>query len=510
MSGKITRSVVSGAAWSGISQIVSQGLRFVSIIFLARILTPEDFGLIAMVSIITTIAGNLIDFGFIEVLIQRKEITRQHLVTSFWVILMTGTLLCILVVSLSHLISLFFNDSRVGPLLSVTSIIFIIQSSAAVHSALLRRKLLFFQAALADMADAFGYILGALSAAYAGLGVWSLVIGNICGNTPGVILRWILSGWRPGFSFHLSSFQDLWKFGLNILGTRLVYITLDKLDYLVLGKFLLPAALGFYSQAFRIARIPSDSLGAIGNRVILPALSLVQDENQRLQQALLRGESFLSIIGLPLFFGMAVVAPELVLVLIGSQWIPSILPLRVLCISGAIAVLNIGVPAVFLAKGKPGVNLKLSLLQMGLLIPSLLFAVRYGILGVSITVSAISLIVWLVRQIFVHQVINLSFKNYLLSLRPALIASLIMTIGLLILRYLLNQFFNPSVLVLLVLDLFWGAALYIASLKIGRSRAFAEIISLLSEMLHPLWKSAGLHNPNQDHKTARSKPYRES
>ncbi len=488
MSGEITRSVVSGATWSAISTFTIQVMKLIAGIVLWRWLSPDDFGLLAMVLIVTAIAGNLIDIGFIEAVVQRRELTSQHLVSVFWLILATGVFLCLLVFGLSPLIARFFDTPQVGPLLAASSSIFVIQSAGAVHSALLRRRLQFFKAAMADMGDAFGYIIGALAAAYAGLGVWSLVIGNITGCIPGVILRWILSGWRPSFYFSFAAIRDLWKFGINNVGTRIVYVILDKLDFLILGKTLLPEILGFYSQALRIARIPSEGLWAVGNRIGLPALSKVQDQKQRLQRGVLKGESYLAIIGFPIFVGMCIMAPELVMVMQGPQWIPSILPLRILCVSGCIAVLNITVPAVFMARGRPDINLKLSLVQLVLLVPLLFLGVRYGAAGVAAVISGVSVVTFLVRQRFVHAVIDLSFKSYLLSLRPAVLASLAMALVVLAFHYALTSIIQLPDLPLLVLEVLIGAAVYISTLKLGKSRAFSEIISLLKEMLSPYGK----------------------
>ncbi len=499
MSGNITKSVVNGATWSGISQVLGQGLRFISLIILARILSPDDFGLVAMVTVVTSIAMNLVDGGFIEVVIQRKDITEEHLVTLFWVILFSGTMLCIIVTSLSPVLSTFFNNSRVGPLMAVSSSIFVIQSTASVHSALLRRRLQFFKLSIADIGDSIGYMIAALPAAYLGLGVWSMVIGNIASTIPGVALRWRFSGWRPYLAFNLSSLKDLWKFGVNNLSMRMVGVVIGQVGSMITGRFLFAATLGFYAMASRITTIPSTILGSIGNRVALPALALVQDEPQRLQRGLLRGEAFLSIIGVPIFIGLAVIAPELIMALVGSQWIPLILPLRILCISGCISILNIGIPALFLAKGRPDIDLKLSLIQLALLIPALLIGVRFGLTGVSIALSAASVVSWLMRQIFVHQVIKLSFKEYLLSLQPAFLASTIMAAIILAVHYALITIFALPDVSLLIIEVLCGAVTYIAALKIGKSRAIDEIINLLTEMVKPYGRliNIRMHSPNR-------------
>ncbi len=488
MSSELTKSVVNGAAWSSVSQIATQGLRLVCGIILARILAPDDFGLVAMVAVVTVVTGNLIDMGFIEALVQRREITHTHLSTIYWVILATGITLCFVVMDISPLVAHFFNDDRVAPLLAMTSIIFIIQSAGAVQSAILRRKLLFFKITLSDIGDAVGYMAGALPSACCGLGVWSLVIGNITGCVPGVIMRCLFAEWQPSFIFRRASFQELWNFGINNLGMRIVYIVIDKLDILIMGRFLTPAVLGFYSQAWKWSRLPSDSLSAIGNRIGLPALSLVQNDNKRLQRGLLKCDSFLSIIGLPVFAGMAIMAPEIILTILGHKWIETIVPFQILCISGAITILNIGIPAVFLARGQPDINLKLSLFHLGLLVPSLFVGVRFGAEGVAAVVSAVSLASWIIRQRYVHQVIRLGFKEYLFSLKPAFIATLTMSAAVLALRFILLSMFNLPDTVLVITGSVWGCLIYFAALKAGKSRAMNEMISLATEIIKPCLK----------------------
>jgi len=507
MSGKITRSVVNGATWTGFGQVTLQGLRFISVAILARILSPDDFGMVAMVTIVTSVAAHLIDMGFVEVVVQRKEITQKQLSTIYWIILSTGIALCLLVSAISPFIARFFNNEQVGPLLAVSSLIFVIHSSASLHSALLRKKLQFHKSSIADIGDAFGYVAGALPAAFAGLGVWSLVIGNITGYIPGTILRWIFARWHPSFVFSVSSLKDIWKFGAANVSTRMVYTVMDRLDYLIIGKFLSAATLGFYYMSLRIIRMPADSLTFIGNRISLPAFALVQDDTQRLQRGLLKGESFLSLIAIPLFTGLAIVAPELISVFVGAKWLPAVSSLRILCVAGCVSILNIGVPAMFLAKGRPDINLKLSLMQLVILVPALLIGVRFGPASVAIVISSVSLLVWLIRQLFVHRLIKLSFKEYLSSLRPAFFASLIMAAVLLSFRYLIMGMFDVPDIILLISEVLIGIAVYIAVLKLSNSRAVDEMFNLLLEMIKPYGKLIYVRVHSINKKAEKGKPF---
>lgn len=483
VTGPLTGAVARGATWSGISYGLGQGLRFISVIILARLLFPEDFGVVALVSIVTTVLLRVVDVGFNEAIIQRKDVTESHLSTAFWIVLATGIALCGITVLLSPFISTLFNNEQVRPVLSVYSISFIIFSLGAVHASLLRKRLHFFRTSVADLGEAVTYLTVATVLAFSGYGVWSLVFGHLSGNMVLVIMRWIFSRWRPSFHFSWKSLKDLWKFGLNVAGTRAVDVFSEKLDYIMLGKFLSATTLGFYSLALRASNFVLEGLRFITGRVALPAFSLIRDDDERVRRGFLKSVAFVSLIGVPLLVGLALVAPEFVALVFGPKWEAIILPLQILCAAVGIKTFDIVLIPLLMAKNRPDINLKLSVLQIVLLVPTLLYTVRFEAAGVAATVTVVFAVILLVRLFFTARLIKLRLLDYLAALRPALLGSLLMAMVLFAFRYLVTSFFTIPDIGLFAASVALGIAVYFVTQRIFRSRSFDEMMDLTLDML---------------------------
>lgn len=495
MSGALTRSGVRGVAWFGITQVLNQTVRFLSLIVLARLLFPEDFGVIAMATIVTDLVISTLGLGFAAAIVQRKEVTDSHLSTAFWTGLALGIVLCIVTVLISPLVADFFENELVGPVLAVSSIAFVIAPLRNIHGALLRKRLQFFRFSIGEIGQGVTYVAVALFLAFAGFGVWSLVAGNLAGLLAIVILRWALCRWRPSFMFSVNSWKDLWRFGSNLTGTRVVNFLTDKLDYLIIGRFLAAAALGFYYMGYRIARFPSSGLDMTLGRVAFPTFSIIQGEDERLRRGFTRTLSYLSLIALPLFVGLAIIAPEAVRVVLGQNWTAAILPMQILCIMGAITSIAVTVGPLLRSKGRPDIELKINLVKLALLVPCLLIAVRFGTVGVAAGVSAVAAIMWLTRQVFANRLIGLRMRDYLASLGPAAFGCMVMAATLLTFRYAAASLLTLPDVGLLISSVLLGVVIYFVTLKATRTQALNEMTGLVLEMVKPYSKSVIAHIP---------------
>ncbi len=488
MSGALTRSAVRGVTWFGVSQVLGQGLRFISMIVLARLLFPEDFGIVAMAIIVTELVLRMGDLGFGEAIIQRKEVTASHLSTAFWTGLAFGLVFCTVTVAISPFVADFFGNELVGPILAVSSLAFVIAPLRSVHSSLLRKRLQFFRFSIGEIGQGVTYLAVAVPLAFAGFGVWSLVLGNLASHLALAILRWALCRWHPSIMFSLKSLRDLWGFGSNLTGSRVVQYLTERLDYLIIGIFLMPAALGFYNLGHRTAGFVATGLWMTVGRVAFPAFSIVQDEDERLRRGFTKSVTYLCLIVLPLFVGLAIVAPELVKVVFGQKWTAAILPMQILCIMAAIASISVTVGPVLRSKGRPDIELKLSLVTVALLVPCLLIGVRFGTVGVALGVSGVAAIMWLTRQIFANRLIGLRMRDYLASLRPAAFGAVVMAVTLLAFRYAAASLFTLPDVGLLVSSVLLGAVIYFITLKAARTEALNEMIELALEMVKPYAK----------------------
>jgi PST family polysaccharide transporter len=485
MSGELTKTVANGTLWTAVSQFVSQGMRFLGMIVLAWLLVPEEIGIAAMAAVVTTVVLRIVDVGFNEAIIQRKSVTPSHLSTAFWIILAFSTTVYVVVAAASPLVGRFFGNDLVAPVLAVSALSFIIMPLGSIHGALLRRDLRFVRLSLANIIEAVVYLGVALPMAFSGLGVWSLVGGNLAGIAAQVIARWLLCRWLPSFHFSLDSLRDLRSFGLNVTGSRLASVLVERLDYLIAGRFLGAATLGLYSMALRIARFPSENLWYIVTKVALPAFSLLQDEDERLRRGFLKSTAFIATTAMPVFVGIAVVAPELVRVALDSEWLPIIVPLQILCVSGAVNALRTSIPSLFLSKGRPDILLRLNLVQTAVLVPALIAGAQFGIRGIAAGVVATEFASWLLLFLFAARLIDLRIGEYLRAVWAAALACSAMAAGVLGLRYAMHEVFGLHDVAVLAVSVLFGAGLYVVVLKLIRSETLNEIIDLSREMAGP-------------------------
>jgi O-antigen/teichoic acid export membrane protein len=483
--GSLTRSVAHGAAWLGVSQVFTQVFQLVAIVFLARLLLPDDFGVTAMAAIITSLVSEVLSLGFNRAIIQRKEVTPSHLSTAFWLQWVMGIFLCGVTVAVSPLVASFFNNEMVGPVLAVSSISFVIAPLGAVHGAIQRKKLEFLQFSISGIGSSFAYLAVAVSMAFTGFGVWSIVVGGLASAFSQVIIRWILCRWRPSFTFSRSDFRDMWSFGASVTGISIIQFINRRLDYLIIGRFLSAADVGFYNLGRRTLNYPVEGLHLIISRVGLPAFSQVQDEEVRLRRGFLKSIQWVSIIGLPMFTGMAIIAPELVRVAFGEQWTRAILPMQLLCAASAASLLSETVPSLVFSKGKPGAYLKLAIARVIFLVPGLLLGAQFGLEGIAISVTIISVIFTVARQILASRLIGISFKTYLSVIRHAAIGCVSMAIVLLAFRYAIASPFDLPDVPLLVSSVLLGIIVYFVTLKIIRTDALDEMTGFALEIIRP-------------------------
>jgi O-antigen/teichoic acid export membrane protein len=487
----LTTTSVHGVTWIGISQAIGQGLRFASMIVLARLLFPEDFGIIAMVSLVTDLALQSVDMGFNEALIQRKEITESHLSTTFWTGLVIGIILCLIIVAISPFVASFFNNALVGPALAVSALSLVIGPLRTVHGSLLRKRLQFQRFAFGEIGQVITYITIAISLAAVGFGIWSLVIANVASQLALVVLRYVVCRWHPSFTFSFESLKDLGRFGLSLTGSRVIQFFIQRLDYIIIGRFLTPAALGFYFQGYRVTNFPVTTLEMGVGRVAYSTFSIIQDEHERLRRGFIRSLTYISMIAFPLFSGLAIVAPEFVKVVFGENWIPTTVPLQILCVMATVTTLGVTVVRpVIRSKGRPDIELKLNILKLFLLVPALLVGVRFGTIGVAIGISAVALVTWIPLQLITNRIISVRARDYLSALYPATIGSTIMAVILLAFRYTMLAYFVPPDIILLLSSVILGFGAYLAVLKIGCFEALPEVIELIRIAIKPFLKLA--------------------
>lgn len=375
--------VATGLRWKLVSQVFSQGSRVLVGFILARLLTPEEFGLAALTLTFSALALVLSDPSLTARLVQRRDITEADRSTVFWATLAAGILCTAAGVALSWPIAAFYGDSALQPLLAVESVTFLLVSLSATHVALMTRAMTFRELELRDMVGTAVGGAVAVVAAFLGAGVWAIVAQSVVSACVATLLLWRFSSWRPGWIFSWNSLRDSGSFGLKLLASRLLSFLNLNADNLLVGRHLGSVALGFYSIAYNVMYAPLLRITAPIQNVMVPAFARLQDERERLGRAWLRGARLSAAVAMPAYLGMLAVAPDFVPVVLGNRWLDAVPVLQLLCISGILQGIQMLQSPLLQARGRAGSLLRYHLVATPVNIAGFAIGLQWGIVGVA-------------------------------------------------------------------------------------------------------------------------------
>lgn len=473
---------VRGVGWSGISQITRQGLQFIVTAILARLLLPSEFGLVGMAAIITGLVFSVRELGLSAAIVQRKDLDDLHLSSSFWVNVGAGLVFFGLCSAIAPFAARFFRKEIVAPILIISSTGFVISSLGIVHRAGLLRRLDFKAIAVAEIGTSLGYGAASVLMAVLGFGVWSLVYGSLFGSLVGVILWWAGFRWKPAFRFSRQKFYELFKFGGNVMGSGLISYFNQNVDYLVIGRRLGASPLGIYTLAFKLISFPLTRISHMITGVTFPAFSRMQDDERRLRHAYTKTVRYISLFTFPILAGLMVLAPQLVTVVYGPKWVDAIIPLRIMCVLGMLKAAGTTVGSILMAKGRPDILLKFQVLMFVGITTAVVVGSFYGIVGVALAVTLLSVVAFPIIQAVTNRQLSLSFREYFRALGPAVLASTVMACSVLICKSIIIALVPGKNLLVLLFSLGLGVFLYWASLRLMRIEEMKQLPLLLSEM----------------------------
>jgi len=383
VSDDLGRRVVTGATFTFLGIALRTTITVGSMAVLARLLTPADFGHIAMATIVTELAAVFANFGFGSILIQRLRITRIQMDTMYWSALGLGLILTSVVFGLSFVSSHFFQDAMIGPLLRVLCLSFIFEELTTVPRSLLARRMRFKQEFYVQTSMMLARAGTAIAMALNGFGVWSLAGGALAGSVVQVLAYQTLTGYHPRLKFDLTFLKSTWRTNGGYFGNGILFYVNANLDFLIIGRTLGASMLGQYQNARSLTDEVRVRMVQPLQRVLFPAFSAIQNDADRFRDGILRSGRLLALAFVPMGFGLAAVAPELVRVLYGEQWLPMIPILQVISIAtGLGAPASIGSP-IFNATNRVGLSFQLYLISTILTIAFMLFGSQWGLMGIA-------------------------------------------------------------------------------------------------------------------------------
>lgn len=451
----LKNKTVSGVLWSSVERFSVQGVQFLVMLVIARLLDPKDFGLVGMLAIFLAVAQTLIDSGFSQALIRRQDRTEADNSTVFYFNIVVSTLLYLILYSLAPWVANFYNEPQLCILMRVLCLVVVINSLAVVQRAIYTASLDFKTQAKASFVAAVVSGGVGIYLAMTGYGVWTLVWQQLLNAGINTILLWILSSWCPRWMYSWKSFRELFSFGSKLLASALLDTTYNNMYTLIIGKFFNAINLGYYYQADRFTQLPSSNITGILQRVTYPVLCSIQNNDERLREnyrILLRMSAFVIF---PLMCLLAGVADPLVKLILGEKWhftAKLIVPLSFMMMWWPIHAINLSLLQV---KGRSDLFLKLEVIKKIIGVSVLVISIQFGLLFMCYASIATSILCLMINTYYTGRLIQVGFLKQMKDLSGTLLLSLLMFVGI-----YNNTIFCDSIILQLVLGLLGGTIFY--------------------------------------------------
>jgi teichuronic acid exporter len=373
----------SATFWSGADIFGRQLLQFSVSIVLARLLSPEEFGTVALLSLFSGVATSFVDSGFSVALIQRQDVTRVDESTVFWFNLAMGTAMALALWAAAPAVAAVFSQPVLVSLTRVMAATIFVNSLGSIHATLLTKRLDFrTQMKVGTLATLCSGVI-AVGLASRGYGVWALAAQILSSATATTGLLWLFDPWRPQWSFSRQSARRLFGFGGYMFASGLLDTVYNRLYSLLIGKFYSTRDLGFYNRADNTKQLPVGVLTGILGRVALPILSAAAHDKAQLRRGVRLALRGMMLVNVPMMLGLASLAEPLVVTLFGPRWLPAVPVLRVLCIGGVLWPLHVINLNVLVAQGHSNLFFRLETAKKIVGVALLAVGSSFGILGIA-------------------------------------------------------------------------------------------------------------------------------
>lgn len=424
--GNFKSKVISSLIWKLMERGGTQGIQFIVQLILARLLLPEEYGLIALISIFITIANVFIQSSFNTALIQKKNADEADFSSVFYLSLFVACLLYIVIFVTAPLIAAFYNIPLITPVIRVLSITLFFGAFNSIQNAVVARKMQFKQLFFSSLGAILVSGTVGVIMAYGGLGVWALVGQQVTNQLLIILILWFTVKWRPRVLFSLGKVKSLFSYGWKILISSLIDTLYMSLSNLVIGKVFSADTLGYYNRGQQFPSLIVTNINGSIQSVMLPVLSVHQDDRQRVKDMTRRSIVTSSFILFPLMVGLAVVAEPLVKILLTDKWLPCVPFLQISCASYAFWPIHVANLQAISALGRSDIYLKLEIIKKVLGIVLLGVTVFYGVYAIALGGVALGLIGTIINAYPNARLLNYSFKEQWKDIMPSLLLSFVM------------------------------------------------------------------------------------
>lgn len=469
---------VKGVAWSGIDNVAQYGVSFIVSIVLARLLSPDDYGLIGLTAIFTTICTVLVYAGFTSALIRKKDATDDDYNTVFIVNLGMSLLLYGVIFLCSPWIADFFNRQELVALTRVSSLGMIIGALAIVQQTRLTKQIDFRTQTVITLTASVSSGVAGITMALLGFGVWALVAQSLISQMLRTVLLWIHNKWIPRLKFSIESFKELFGFGWKIMVSNLLDNIWKELYQVVVGKFYSPATLGQYTRAKQFSQLLSSNLTSVVQRVTFPVLSNIQDDKTRMVSAYRRIiKTTMFITTVPMFF-MGAISEPMLYCLIGPKWHEASTYLPLICIGGSLYPLNAINLNMLQVQGRSDLFLGLEVAKKIIAGIPLSVCIIYGVMPMLYVNLVTGLICYFLNSYFPGKLIGYTSWMQIKDIAPSFTLAIIISLSVFFLKYLPLSYW-----ILLPMQLLIGACVFFFVCTKTKMEEYQEVKGILQPYL---------------------------
>ncbi|WP_340817866.1 lipopolysaccharide biosynthesis protein [Methanolobus sp. WCC4] len=450
--------------------VFSKVLGMLTSVVLARLLLPSDFGIITIVYIFLGAMNLFTELGFGSAVIHRKEKIEEALGTSFTINLIISVFLFFIIFFAAPYLASFYDEPVITNVLRVLGIGIIFSAFQFVPSVYFRKNLQFGKTAIPAFVSGLTNTIVAIILAYSGFGVWSLVYGSLASTFVNVVMLLIMCPCKPKLTFDMDIGKELFVFGKYLFAANIIIFINLHIDDAIGGKLLGITALGYYYLAYRWGTFAERIIG-ITEKVMFPTYAKIQDDLPKMRKGYLGVLKYVSIMTFPISIGLFAIAPEFVTVVLGEKWVPSIIPMQILCFFGLFSTIASTTGSVFTAAGKPKFVRDISSLMTVLIIVLIYpMSIYYGIIGLSLTVTIGAILSAIIASYYLLKVLDLDFLQYISAIKYSIVASSIALIATVAIKYALKNWYyvsniNSLIVLFSTFSIVYMAVLYLTDKK---------------------------------------------
>ena len=473
------QKVLSGLFWRFAERCGAQGVSFVVSIVLARLLAPEVYGTIALITVFTAVLQVFVDSGMGNALIQKKDADNDDFSTVFYFNMAVCCVLYLGMYIAAPYIAEFYNDGELTAVVRVLSLTLIISGVKNVQQAYVSRNMLFKNFFYATLGGTIGAAAIGIAMAYMGYGVWALVVQQVFNAAVDTVILWITVKWRPGRTFSLQKLKGLFSFGWKMLVSGLLDTVYGNLRQLLVGKIYSSSDLAYYNRGQQFPNFIVNNINSSIDSVLFPVMSSVQDDRERVKDMTRKSIKVSVYVMAPLMMGLAFTAESVVRLVLTDKWLACIPFLRIFSITYMFYPIHTANLNAIKAMGRSDLFLKMEILKKAVGLVLMISSIQFGVLAMAYSMLLGNVISQVINSWPNRKLLGYSYADQIKDILPSILLAVFMGICV----YMVT-FFNLSSFITLCIQMISGALIYIISSAVFKMDSFLYLWNLLKTVIH--------------------------